>query len=96
MSYLKHAGIACAFAVLVVASGAARAQSNGDVLTYKGPDRQERLIEGAKKEGKLVFYSAMIVNQALRDRYRLVMEIPIGPRVRQLYKLQPIELARRD
>ena len=35
-------------------------------LTYKATDRQERLIEGAKAEGEVVFYSAMIVNQALR------------------------------
>src|SRR6185312_8912507 len=36
------------------------------ILTYQGPDRSEKLIEGAKKEGQLVYYSAMIVNQALR------------------------------
>jgi ABC-type Fe3+ transport system substrate-binding protein len=44
----------------------ARAQTSPDILQYKGPDRQEKLVEGAKKEGKLVLYSAMIVNQALR------------------------------
>jgi len=43
------------------------AQSHDDgILTYAGPDRTERLIEGAKKEGQLTYYSAMIVNQALR------------------------------
>ena len=36
------------------------------ILTYKGPDREARLVEGAAKEGQVVFYSAMIVNQALR------------------------------
>jgi ABC-type Fe3+ transport system substrate-binding protein len=36
------------------------------ILTYSGPDRMERLIEGAKKEGQLTYYSGMIVNQALR------------------------------
>ena len=41
----------------------ARAQ---DILTYTGADRQERLIEGAKKEGQVVIYTAMIVNQAMR------------------------------
>ena len=35
-------------------------------LTYAGADRQQMLVEGAKAEGELVFYSAMIVNQALR------------------------------
>jgi ABC-type Fe3+ transport system substrate-binding protein len=67
MSERKSAIIHCAVGALVLlAAGAARAQSGADILTYKGPNRQERLIEGAKKEGKLVFYSAMIVNQALR------------------------------
>lgn len=37
-----------------------------DILTYSGPDRQAKLIEGAKKEGKLTVYSALTVNQALR------------------------------
>ena len=43
------------------------AQGHDDgILTYAGADRTERLIEGAKKEGQLTYYSAMIVNQALR------------------------------
>lgn len=38
-----------------------------EILTYKGADREQRLIEGAKKEGnQVVFYSALIANQALR------------------------------
>ena len=35
-------------------------------LEYRGPDRQEMLVNGARAEGEVVFYSAMIVNQALR------------------------------
>jgi len=42
------------------------AQAPPDILSYKGPDRQQKLIEGARQEGQVVFYSAMIVNQALR------------------------------
>lgn len=37
-----------------------------EVLTYKGPDRQKILEDGARKEGQVVLYSAAIVNQALR------------------------------
>jgi iron(III) transport system substrate-binding protein len=37
-----------------------------NILTYRGPDRTEKLIEGAKQEGELTYYSALIVNQALR------------------------------
>jgi iron(III) transport system substrate-binding protein len=47
----------------VLCAGSASAQ---DIFKYNGPDREQKLIEGAKKEGQVVFYSAMIVNQALR------------------------------
>lgn len=35
-------------------------------LLYTGPDREQKLIEGAKREGEVTLYSAMIVNQTLR------------------------------
>ena len=44
----------------------AHAQGATDILTYKGSDREQRLLEGAKKEGQVVIYSALIANQALR------------------------------
>ena len=44
----------------------AQAQTKYNPLTYSGPDRQAKLIAGAKKEGKVVFYSGIIVNQALQ------------------------------
>jgi ABC-type Fe3+ transport system substrate-binding protein len=44
----------------------AQAQTGDAILTYKGPDREQKLIDGAKKEGSVVLYSAMIANQALR------------------------------
>jgi iron(III) transport system substrate-binding protein len=37
-----------------------------DIAMYRGPDRQQRLIEGARKEGQVTVYSSMIVDQALR------------------------------
>jgi ABC-type Fe3+ transport system substrate-binding protein len=42
------------------------AQSPGSMLLYKGADREQKVIEGAKKEGQVVIYAAMIVNQAMR------------------------------
>jgi ABC-type Fe3+ transport system substrate-binding protein len=57
---LGLAGIA--LGAMVLASGAKAA----DPLMYKGADRAKVILDGAKKEGKLVFYSSMIVNQALR------------------------------
>jgi iron(III) transport system substrate-binding protein len=59
----------CLSAVLVamlVAVAPASAQESDNILTYSGPDRTERLIAGAKREGQVTYYSAMIVNQALR------------------------------
>src|SRR5437867_7793216 len=32
-----------------------------DIATYDGPDREKRLIDGAKKEGELMFYSSIPV-----------------------------------
>ncbi len=52
-------------AALVFADAAA-AQTPQDILLYKGPDRDQRLIEGARKEGQVVIYAALIQNQAMR------------------------------
>ncbi|MFN3891312.1 MAG: ABC transporter substrate-binding protein [Beijerinckiaceae bacterium] len=53
-------------ASLALSPGQAIAQASDSPLLYRGPDREKRLIEGARKEGQVVLYSAMIVNQALR------------------------------
>jgi len=59
--------IPAVFFVACLLSTAASAQSrDASILTNKGPDRAEKLIDGAKREGELTYYSAMIVNQALR------------------------------
>src|ERR1700751_4554520 len=45
----------------------AAAQPAGDNLAMsRRPDREQRLIEGAKKEGQVTVYSSMIADQALR------------------------------
>jgi iron(III) transport system substrate-binding protein len=46
--------------------GEAKALTNEEIFNYRGPDREQVLIEGAKKEGQVVLYSALIVNQMLR------------------------------
>jgi ABC-type Fe3+ transport system substrate-binding protein len=64
---LPAARIAVAFFMACLLSTAASAQGPDEsILTYRGSDRTEKLIEGAKREGELTYYSAMIVNQALR------------------------------
>jgi ABC-type Fe3+ transport system substrate-binding protein len=59
-----------AIAVLAVAAalacGPAHAQGADNILLYKGPDREQKLIEGARREGQVVIYAALIQNQAMR------------------------------
>jgi hypothetical protein len=45
---------------------AAAAATVEQIALLKGADRQKVLIEGAKKEGKVVWYSTLIVNQLVR------------------------------
>src|SRR5439155_16684486 len=52
--------------VVALAAELALAQSAKDILHYKGADRQQKLIEGARKERQVVLYSSMIVNQGVR------------------------------
>jgi ABC-type Fe3+ transport system substrate-binding protein len=56
---------AVAFAALFGARSAA-ALTNEEIFNYKGADREQKLIEGAKQEGQVVLYSGLIVNQMLR------------------------------
>ena len=60
----KGALIAVAAAVLAL-PGAALAADN-PIYTYSGADRAQKILDGARKEGKVVVYSSMIVDQALR------------------------------
>ncbi len=57
-----YALLACVALAGAVATRAAAQEA----LLDQSQSRQEHLVEGAKKEGVVVFYSAMIVNQALR------------------------------
>ncbi|HTP91351.1 MAG TPA: extracellular solute-binding protein [Xanthobacteraceae bacterium] len=60
------AWLTLALATLLLPNAATAQNADEAILTYQGPDRTAKLIEGAKKEGALTYYSAMIVNQALR------------------------------
>src|SRR5262245_63357432 len=57
-----RATLAILVAVLI-AQGAALAQNSRlpDIAGYEGPDREKRLVEGAKKEGELMLYSSIPV-----------------------------------
>ena len=44
----------------------ALAADGDDILTYRGPDRDARVLEQARKEGQVVIYTGLVVNVALR------------------------------
>jgi len=65
---LKFSRTILAMLVLCAAlatQGASPAVAQGnrlpDIAAYEGPDREKRLVEGAKKEGELMFYSSIPV-----------------------------------
>jgi iron(III) transport system substrate-binding protein len=55
-----------AFAIIVclIATSAARAQTAADIASLSGPDRTQKLIDGAKKEGAVTLYSSAVVNDS--------------------------------
>lgn len=67
LAVLLAAGGAAACGQAAPASGgqASSALSVAQIAQLKGPNREQELIAGAKKEGKLVWYTALIVNQAV-------------------------------
>ena len=63
---IAAAGYGLMIGALVAPLLMATAAFANDMLLYQGPDRQQRLEAGARKEGKLTIYSTLIVNQALQ------------------------------
>ena len=60
---LKSGAMIC---VAFLTSTGAHALTQEEILNYRGADRDQILLDGAKKEGEVVFYASVIVNQALR------------------------------
>jgi iron(III) transport system substrate-binding protein len=48
--------------ILLACCAASALAQNRAIYTYQGPDRDQRLVAGAKKEGELMLYSTMTVN----------------------------------
>src|SRR5258707_7327042 len=63
---LVRSGLLIAGVLTAFAFGPAFAQSSDNPAMYRGPDREQRLLEGAKKEGQVTVYSSMIADQAFR------------------------------
>jgi len=45
-----------------------------ELLTYSGDDREQAILDGARKEGQVVLYSSLIVNQATRPLSQAFMK----------------------
>ena len=65
MSTRRNFALGLAVAALLAAATAFAAPAP-NIATYNGPDREQLILAGAKREGKVAFYSGMIENQALR------------------------------
>jgi iron(III) transport system substrate-binding protein len=55
-----------ALVTLTASQAAAQSPASDNPAMYRGPDREQRLLDGARKEGEVTVYSSMIVDQALR------------------------------
>lgn len=73
MKAKEKSSLLWACAILMATLGAAsifaapsRAASVEEIALMKGADRQKILVEGARKEGKLLWYSTLIVDQVVR------------------------------
>src|SRR5436190_18627058 len=56
LALVRRIGALIALALL---ASAAQAQSVAELAAYTGPDRTQRLIDGARKENALMIYSSM-------------------------------------
>jgi len=53
-------------AVSTFSAASSRAASVEEIALYNKPDRQKMLVEGARKEGKITWYTSLIVDQVVR------------------------------
>jgi len=73
--------LAIALVVLGATAGFAQGSNLAALAAYLGPDREQRLIEGAKREGELMVYSSMQhdsiapLQKAFEERYGIKMRI---------------------
>lgn len=79
----KMIGFIICLVLLFLAAGSAGAASRparvADIALYRGPDREQVLIEGAKKEGQILFYNSntwmSMVAQAFEKKYPIKITI---------------------
>lgn len=60
-------GLAIIVIAVFVSPAAAQTKSVGDLANYRGADREEILKAGAKKEGKLVWYTSLTAHRDIAN-----------------------------
>src|SRR4029453_1856078 len=60
MRSLRH--LLCLLALLLAAPALAQVSGVAEIASYQGADREQRLIEGAKREKELTFYSSIPID----------------------------------
>jgi iron(III) transport system substrate-binding protein len=69
----------CIAGALLVFATSARAQTMADLAHYSGPDRTQRLIEGARKEGVVTLYSSAVITDtnAIIDAFQKKYDVQV-------------------
>ncbi len=63
---MKKMWIAGVIAIVVLSSSSSGAATVDEIMLYNKPDRQKVLLEGARKEGKITWYTSLIIDQVVR------------------------------
>jgi iron(III) transport system substrate-binding protein len=74
MSFVRFIAIASLAASLALDGFVARAAEPDNILLYRGVDRQQLLLDGAKQEGQVNIYTGLVVNVALRPLVEAFMQ----------------------
>ena len=64
---MRGFGLILMWSLCLVSYGAAQTKSLADLANYRGADREEMLKAGAKKEGKMVWYTSLTAHRDIAN-----------------------------
>lgn len=64
---LRGVGLSLSLVILVTSGAFAQTKSAADLANYRGTDREEMLKAGAKKEGKMVWYTSLTAHRDIAN-----------------------------
>ena len=91
MDTIRFVLVSLVFFFGLISSSAAQTKSVADLANYRGADREETLKAGAKKEGKLVWYTSLTAHRDIANVFEA--KYP-GIKV-ETYRAGPTDLSRR-